>query len=62
MKRNEFNVRRYAEQMSMVGYHGNYAQYFEMGRGMAYIGISYGEKNASVVSQIYKKPSVMMTC
>jgi acyl-CoA thioester hydrolase len=45
MKEHEFNVRvRYAEtdQMGVV-YHGNYAQYFEMGRveWLRNIGISY---------------------
>jgi acyl-CoA thioester hydrolase len=45
MKEYEFNVRvRYAEtdQMGVV-YHGNYAQYFEMGRveWLRNIGISY---------------------
>jgi acyl-CoA thioester hydrolase len=44
MKEYEFNKVRYAEtdQMGVV-YHGNYAQYFEMGRveWLRNIGISY---------------------
>jgi acyl-CoA thioester hydrolase len=68
MKEYEFNVRvRYAEtdQMGVV-YHGNYAQYFEMGRveWLRNIGISYKRMEESgimlpVVSLNinYKKPA-----
>lgn len=64
----EFNVRvRYAEtdQMGVV-YHGNYAQYFEMGRveWLRNLGLSYGEMEKQgvmlpVVSLTlnYKKPA-----
>lgn len=64
----EFNVRvRYAEtdQMGVV-YHGNYAQYFEMGRveWLRAIGVSYNEmeKNGVMLPVVslsinYKKPA-----
>jgi len=68
MKEHEFNVRvRYAEtdQMGVV-YHGNYAQYFEMGRveWLRNIGISYKwmEDNGIMLPVVslninYKKPA-----
>jgi acyl-CoA thioester hydrolase len=68
MKEYEFNVRvRYAEtdQMGVV-YHGNYAQYFEMGRveWLRNIGISYKwmEENGIMLPVVslninYKKPA-----
>ena len=68
MKTNEFKVRvRYAEtdQMGVV-YHGNYAQYFEMGRveWLRNLGISYKwmEENGIMLpvvslSMNYKKPA-----
>jgi acyl-CoA thioester hydrolase len=68
MKEHEFNVRvRYAEtdQMGVV-YHGNYAQYFEMGRveWLRNLGISYKwmEDNGIMLPVVslninYKKPA-----
>jgi acyl-CoA thioester hydrolase len=68
MKEHEFNVRvRYAEtdQMGVV-YHGNYAQYFEMGRveWLRNLGISYKwmEENGVMLPVVslninYKKPA-----
>jgi acyl-CoA thioester hydrolase len=68
MKTHEFNVRvRYSEtdQMGVV-YHGNYAQYFEMGRveWLRNIGISYKwmEENGVMLPVVslninYKKPA-----
>ena len=68
MKIHEFNVRvRYSEtdQMGIV-YHGNYAQYFEMGRveWLRNIGISYKwmEENGVMLPVVslnmnYKKPA-----
>jgi acyl-CoA thioester hydrolase len=68
MKEYEFNVRvRYAEtdQMGVV-YHGNYAQYFEMGRveWLRNIGVSYKwmEENGIMLPVVslninYKKPA-----
>ncbi|MEO8253926.1 MAG: thioesterase family protein [Flavobacterium sp.] len=68
MKIHEFNVRvRYSEtdQMGVV-YHGNYAQYFEMGRveWLRNIGISYKwmEENGVMLPVVslninYKKPA-----
>ncbi|MES2485035.1 MAG: thioesterase family protein [Bacteroidota bacterium] len=66
--KNEFNVRvRYAEtdQMGVV-YHGNYAQYFEMGRveWLRNLGVSYAdmEKDGIMLPVVsltmnYKKPA-----
>lgn len=68
MKNHEFEVRvRYAEtdQMGVV-YHGNYAQYFEMGRveWLRNLGLSYSfmEKNGIMLPVVslcmnYKKPA-----
>lgn len=68
MKFHEFNIRvRYAEtdQMGVV-YHGNYAQYFEMGRveWLRNLGLSYSfmEKNGIMLPVVsltinYKKPA-----
>jgi acyl-CoA thioester hydrolase len=68
MKEHEFNVRvRYSEtdQMGVV-YHGNYAQYFEMGRveWLRNLGISYKwmEENGIMLPVVslninYKKPA-----
>ncbi|MEL1241741.1 acyl-CoA thioesterase [Flavobacterium flavipallidum] len=68
MREHEYNVRvRYAEtdQMGVV-YHGNYAQYFEMGRveWLRNIGISYKwmEENGVMLPVVsltmnYKKPA-----
>lgn len=68
MKKHEFKVRvRYSEtdQMAVV-YHGNYAQYFEMGRveWLRNIGISYKwmEENGIMLPVVslsinYKKPA-----
>ncbi|AWH86872.1 thioesterase [Flavobacterium album] len=68
MKFHEFNVRvRYAEtdQMGVV-YHGNYAQYFEMGRveWLRSLGVSYAdmEKDGIMLPVVsltmnYKKPA-----
>jgi acyl-CoA thioester hydrolase len=68
MKQHEINVRvRYSEtdQMGVV-YHGNYAQYFEMGRveWLRNIGISYKwmEENGIMLPVVslninYKKPA-----
>ena len=68
MDLHEFNVRvRYAEtdQMGVV-YHGNYAQYFEMGRveWLRNLGLSYAfmEKNGIMLPVVsltinYKKPA-----
>jgi acyl-CoA thioester hydrolase len=68
MKEHEFNVRvRYSEtdQMGVV-YHGNYAQYFEMGRveWLRNLGISYKwmEENRIMLPVVslninYKKPA-----
>jgi acyl-CoA thioester hydrolase len=68
MKEHEFNVRvRYSEtdQMGVV-YHGNYAQYFEMGRveWLRNLGISYKwmEENGVMLPVVslninYKKPA-----
>lgn len=68
MKEHEFNVRvRYSEtdQMGVV-YHGNYAQYFEMGRveWLRNLGVSYKwmEENGIMLPVVslninYKKPA-----
>ncbi|MEL1243932.1 thioesterase family protein [Flavobacterium sp. DGU11] len=68
MEFHEFNIRvRYAEtdQMGVV-YHGNYAQYFEMGRveWLRNLGLSYSfmEKNGIMLPVVsltinYKKPA-----